>query len=162
VTPPCTISGFANNNHLQKRWQQEWQTSPRHPHINALDPKHMTRSFLKLAGHLKKKHTAIYVQLCTSHILLNRHLHKIKKSATPCCLQCKDDQVETVHHFLFDCPKYARERHVLRQKLGHATLSTLHLLSMKSTQQALFRFIDSTKHLHPTFGDIPVPLSSKD
>ncbi|KIM57554.1 hypothetical protein SCLCIDRAFT_43817, partial [Scleroderma citrinum Foug A] len=110
--------------------------------------------FLKLAGHLRKKHMAIYMQLCTGHVPLNKHLHCIRKSITASCLQCEGDQMETVHHYLFDCPRYDRERHVLQQKLGHNTLSTAHLLSEKTAQQALFRFIDSTKCLHATFGDI--------
>ena len=38
--------------HLQKKWQKEWQKSPRYNHIKALNPKHTPRSFLKLAGRL--------------------------------------------------------------------------------------------------------------
>jgi len=161
---PLSISAMkqANEDHLQKRWQEEWMASPRHPYINTLDPNQTTRSFMKLVGRLKKKHTAIYVQLRTGHIPLNKHLHQIKKSTSQSCLQCEGHHVETVHHLLFDCPRYARERHILRQKIGHNALSTSHLLSAKPAQQALFRFIDSTKCLHSTFGDIPIPQSSKD
>ena len=147
----------AHEDSLQKRWREEWQGSPRYPHIRALDLKHTPRSFLKLTGHLRKKHTAIYVQLHTGHALLNKHLNCIKKSDTASCLQCADDQTETIHHYMFDCPRYNRERHILQQKLGHNTHSTAYLLSDKTTQQALFRFIDSTKCLHATFGDIPTP-----
>jgi len=112
---PLSISAMkqANEDCLHKKWQEEWMASPRHPHINALDPTQTTRSFMKLVGHLKKKHTAIYVQLRTGHIPLNKHLHRIKKSASQSCLQCEGDHIETIHHLLFDCPRYARERHIL-------------------------------------------------
>jgi len=149
-----------HENQLQRRWHEEWKNSPRHPHIEALDPSQMPNSFLRLTGHLKKKHTSIYIQLRTGHIPLNKHLHRIKKSTTPECLQCGDNQIETVHHYLFDCPRYNRERHVLRQKLGRSTSSTSYLLSEKAAQQALFRYIDNTKRLHPVFGNIPIPPKS--
>ncbi|KIM61994.1 hypothetical protein SCLCIDRAFT_54436, partial [Scleroderma citrinum Foug A] len=110
--------------------------------------------FLRLTSCLRKTNTAVYIQLRTGHAPLNKHLHRIKKSATPHCLQCEDNQIETVHHYLFDCTRYDRERHILGQKLGHNALSTYHLLSNKSAQQALFGYIDSTKRLHATFGDI--------
>jgi len=145
---------------IQRKWHEEWKKSPRHPHTVALDPTQTPNSFLRLTGHLKKKHTSIYVQLCTGHIPLNKHLHRIKKSATPMCLQCGDNQIETVHHYLFDCPRYDRERHILRQKLGQNASSTSHLLSEKTAQQVLFRYIDNTKRLHPVFGDIPTPPKS--
>ena len=152
----------AHDDHLQRKWRKEWQDSPQYPHINMLDPKHTPRSFLKLAGQLKKKHTAIYIQLCTGHVPLNKHLYRIKKSITASCLQCEGDQTETVHHYLFDCPRYDRDRHILQEKLGHNALSTTHLLSKKATQQALFRYINSTKCLHATFGDIPTPPKDDD
>jgi len=150
----------SHNNQLQKKWHETWENSPCHPHIKAIDPSNTPKSFLRLAGHLKKKHTAIYTQLCTSHILLNKHLYRIKKSASPKCLQCGDDQIESVHHFLFDCSRYNREWHILQQKLGREASSIPHLLSRKSAQQALFRYIDSTKRLHTVFGDIPTPPKS--
>ena len=65
----------AHEDHLQKKWHEEWQKSPRYPHIKALDPKQTPRSFLKLTGRLRKKHTAIYIQLRTKHAPLNKHLH---------------------------------------------------------------------------------------
>lgn len=94
---------------LQEKWCEDWQKSPQHPHIKALDPSHTPKSFTRLAGQLKKKHTALDVQLHTGHIPLNKHLHRIKRSATPMCLQCGDAQIESIHHFLFDCPRYNRE-----------------------------------------------------
>jgi len=157
---PCSTSTVkqAHDAHIQAKWNDEWKKSTCYAHIKALDPAHTPKSFLRLTGSLRKKHTAIYVQLHTRHTPLNKHLNRIKKSATPNCLQCGGDQIETVHHFLCDCTRYDRERHILQQKMGHNALLTSHLLSDKSAQQALFQYIDSTKCLHTTFGDIPIPL----
>ena len=112
---------------------------------------------MKLNKNLSKKHTALYTQLRTGHIPLNRHLHQFKRSETPLCLQCPNNCVETVHHFLFDCPKYARERHALRIKLGQKALSISHLLASKHAQQELFTFINKTQRLKAVFGDILIP-----
>ena len=147
----------AHEAHLQRKWNDEWKISSCYAHIRSLDLSHTLKSFLRLTGQLPKKHTAIYIQLRTGHIPLNKHLNRIKKSATPYCLQCGSNQIETVHHYLFNCSRYDREHHILRQKLGHNALSTYHLLSDKVAQQALFQYIGSTKCLHTTFGDIPIP-----
>ena len=159
----CSMSAVkqAHKAHLQMKWSDEWEKSTRYAHIGVLDLTHTSKSFLRLTGNLCKKNTAIYFQLCTGHIPLNKHLHQIKKSATPQCLQCDGTQIETVHHYLFDCTRYNRERHILGQKLSRNTLSTYHLLSDKNTQQALFGYINGTKWLHNTFGDIPIPPKPK-
>jgi len=117
---PCSTSAIkqAHEAHLQRKWNDEWKTSSRYAHIRSLDPNHMLKSFLRLTGWLHKKHTAIYIQLCTGHILLNKHLNRIKKSTTPYCLQCGSNQIETVHHYLFDCSRYDRECHILQQTHG--------------------------------------------
>ena len=59
-----------------------------------------------------------------------------------------------VHHYLFDYPKYVRERHTLCVKLRQKALSITHLLTSKHAQQALFAFINATERLKATFGDI--------
>ena len=142
---------------LQRLWLTTWKNSPRHDHINSIDPSTPSKKFMKLTNIANKKHTAIYTQLHTGHIPLNKHLFRFKKSDTDLCLQCDSKCPETVHHYLFDCPKYVRERHTLRIKLGKKALSMSHLLNSKHAQQALFAFINASQRLKATFGVIPVP-----
>ena len=142
---------------LQSLWRVAWRKSPRYDHINSIDPTTPSRTFMKLNKNLAKKHTAIYTQLRTGHIALNKHLHRFKRSESPLCLQCTNNCPETVHHFLFDCPKYVRERHDLRIKLGQKALSIGHLLANKHAQQAFFTFVNKTQRLKAVFGDIPTP-----
>ena len=108
---PSSISAIKQYHEasLQSLWRVAWRKSSRYDHINSIDPTTPSRTFMKLNKNLSKKHTALYTQLRTGHIPLNRHLHRFKCSETPLCLQCPNNCVETVHHFLFNCPKYARE-----------------------------------------------------
>ena len=142
---------------LQSLWRVAWRKSPCYDHINSIDPTTPSRTFMKINKNLGKKHTAIYTQLRTGHIPLNKHLHRFKCCDTPLCLQCANNCPETVHHFLFDCPKYAREQHELQIKLGQKALSIGHLVASKHTQQSLFNFINKTQQLKAVFGDILIP-----
>ena len=49
------------------------------------------------------------VQLITGHAALNKYLHKIKKVDTDICPNC-GYEVETVNHFLGQCPAFAQQR----------------------------------------------------
>ena len=156
---PSSLSAIKQHHEagLQSLWTGMWRKSPRHDHINSIDPSTPSRSFMKLTKNLDKKHTAIYTQLRTGHIPLNKHLHRFKSSETPLCFQCDNNCPETVHHFLFNGPKYVRERHVLRIKLGRKALSTRDLLASKHAQQALFKFINDTQRLKSHIQGHPDP-----
>ena len=100
---------------LMKKWKEEWTTSPRYIRAKAIDPDMPSSHFLKLINPLPKKCTSVYIQLCTNHAPLNYHLNCIGKRDSPHCQHCVDKE-ETAHHFLLDCPHYARERHVTSGK----------------------------------------------
>ncbi|THU94581.1 hypothetical protein K435DRAFT_591497, partial [Dendrothele bispora CBS 962.96] len=65
-----------------------------------------SETFKKLIADLPRKHTTILVQLCTGHIPLKRHLHRICRADTPICPCCRRHP-ETVQHFLLPCPAHA-------------------------------------------------------
>jgi hypothetical protein len=54
--------------------------------------------------------------------------------------------VETVRHYLFECPHYQHERHALRQKLKCNADSLSFLLSKPEAMKPLLRYIHATKH----------------
>ena len=153
---PSSISALKqyHNSSLLSVWSRTWHQSPRYHHIASIDPSLPSNAFTKLTKSIGKKHAAIYTQLRTGHIPLNKHLHRIKKSDTPLCLQCGDNKQENVHHFLFECRKYDRERHALRTKLGRGTFSIRCLLAGKRAQRPLFKYINETMRLAATFGDV--------
>ena len=86
-------------------------------------------------------------QLCLGHITLNKHLHHINRSNTPLCLQCEADVPEMVHHLLFECTRYNREQHILRNKLVREALSTSYLLADKDGMQETLKFMTTTDRM---------------
>ncbi|KIK26902.1 hypothetical protein PISMIDRAFT_94142, partial [Pisolithus microcarpus 441] len=94
----------------------------------------------------------------TNHTPLNQHLHQIKRSDTPFCLQCSKITPENVHHFLFQCPRYDREQHTLFTTLGRVAMSINYLLTNSNMQAHLLKYIDATKRLKDTFSDISLPV----
>ena len=155
---PSSISALKqyHNSSLLSMWARIWRQSPRYHHMASIDPSLPSNAFTKLTKPIGKKHAAIYAQLRMGHVPLNKHLYRIKKSDTPICLQCEDNKPENVHHFLFECRKYDRERHILRIKLGRRALSIRNLLASRQAQKPLFKYINETKRLAATFGDVLV------
>ncbi|KAF9245438.1 hypothetical protein BU15DRAFT_13391, partial [Melanogaster broomeanus] len=109
---------------------------------------------VKNISHLTKRHISLLIWLRTGHISLNQHLHRIKKSDTPNCPNCEDDRQETVEHFLLGCPQYAHERHVLQSSLGRVAFSLPFILTQPTAHEPVIRFINSTKRLNDTFGNV--------
>ena len=54
-------------------------------------------------NHLSRKEQTIIFRLRTRHIPLNHHLSKITSDKNPTCSLCQN-QDETVHHILYECP----------------------------------------------------------
>ncbi|KAF8576256.1 hypothetical protein K439DRAFT_1397501, partial [Ramaria rubella] len=66
---------------------------------------------IKVTSKLSQKQTWLLLQLCTGHVPLNKHLHRIGKTISPHCQHCPNK--ETVHHFLLLCPAHAQHRQIL-------------------------------------------------
>jgi hypothetical protein len=60
--------------------------------------------------------------------------------------------VETVKHFLLDCPQYIQERHTLRHKLRRNAGSISFLLSNPSAVLPILKFVHSTGRFKAFFG----------
>ncbi|KAG1765895.1 hypothetical protein EDD22DRAFT_774520, partial [Suillus occidentalis] len=84
------------------------------------------------------------IQLCTGHILLNKHLHRISKSPSPLCPSCKK-QEESVHHFLLSCPTYARHHTIIKAKIRTRAHSLKDLLNGEKNIKEVLKFIVCTK-----------------
>jgi hypothetical protein len=138
---------------LNKRWTKHWQRSPRYARTKSIDPSMPSNKFIKLVATLPKCQTSIYTQLRTHHLPLNYHLHRIGKSMTPHCPICPDVN-ETVHHYLFDCPQYAHERHLFANSIRRQATSTAFILTSEKATQPLMQFINKTERFKPTFGEI--------
>jgi len=153
---PCSIPALKqhHNAKLKKLWKDEWSISTRFPHLFTINPTLPSRAFMKLTGSLRKQQAGLYMQLRTGHAPLNKHLFRFKCSDSPNCLQCGDTVPESVHHFLFVCPRYNRERFILEQDLGRKAYHAAHLLAHPKARAHLLRFINETTRLKMTFGEV--------
>ena len=153
---PCSIPTLkqAHNAKLMKLWKDEWSKSPRFPHLSSIDPTLPSKAFMKLTGCLCKQQASLYTQLRIGHAPLNKHLFRFKCSNSPNCLQCGDSTPETVHHFLFVCPRYDWERFILERDIGHKTFHTAYLLTHRNAGKHLLQYINETMRLKPTFGEV--------
>lgn len=136
---------------LQKRWKQRWKKSPRYPAMNVIDKSLPSKKFLKLIEYLDRRRSAIVAQLRTNHSSLNQHLFRIHCSETPSCPHCGGLTVETVRHYLLECPHYQFERHChFRRKLKRKAESLSHILSSPDALLHLIRYIHATKRFKTT------------
>ena len=62
---------------------------------------------------------------------------------------------ETVHHFLFDCPRYDRERFILRNRIERAATSTAELLGSGEAVEETLKFVKATGRLSMKQGEVP-------
>jgi len=118
--------------------------SPRAKSLRSIDKSAPSNKFLKLTKDLNRSQASIITQLRTGHIGLNQHLFRIKKVESPSCPHCRGITVETVKHFLLDCPFYRRERHELQSKLRRNASSISFLLSSPVATKHLLKFVHST------------------
>jgi hypothetical protein len=143
----------------KQRWATNWSKSIRFQHMSRYDMDKPSNTFLKLISPLSKKQASLLTGLRTGHIALNAHLHRIKRTDTPHCPSCPNE-TENVKHLLLECPQYAHERQILRNKLGRQADEIPHLLSNKKATDALIAFVEATGRLKPTFGDVSTKTKS--
>ena len=144
---PTSISALQQENltALCKQWKRRRKTSPRYPRFKDIDKDLPSKKFLRLVNGLDRHQASLIAQLRTGHIPLNHHLFRIRRSETPTCPHCKGLTVETVRHYLFECPHYQHKCHVLRQKLKRNADSLSFLLSKPEATKPLLNYIHATK-----------------
>lgn len=157
-TLPLSISALIESQvkSTAERWKHLWSTSPRFRHINRIDPHILRKSFVKLSATFSKRLTSLYLFLRTGHAPLNKHLHRIQKSASPSCPHCPNTD-ETVHHYLLACPHYRKERHLLTAALGRDASSIQFLLSTPEATPHLVTYINATGRMKAVLGVVPLP-----
>ncbi|KAE9401884.1 hypothetical protein BT96DRAFT_758208, partial [Gymnopus androsaceus JB14] len=97
------------------------------------------------------------IQLRTGHVALAQHLNHIKKNDNPNCPHCRlrgRNELETVRHFILDCPSYSRERFCMQRELGWDASSLKILLGDEKGMKTLLRYIGQTRRLEKSFGDV--------
>ena len=126
--------------------------SPRETLLRSIDNTVPSKKYLRLIKNLNRRQASILFQLCLGHIGLNQHLFCIHRSETPSCPHCQGITVESVKHFLLDCPQYVREQHKLQTKLQHNSDSLSFLLSSPIAVLPLLKFVHATGRFKSFFG----------
>ena len=118
---PLSISTLCqdNNEKLKKRWQRHWKNLEKKNLLRTIDNSTPSKKYLQLISGLDHRQASLLFQLRLGHIAFNQHLFHIYKAESPACPQCQGITVETVKHYLLDCPFYRNEQHLLRRKLCH-------------------------------------------
>ena len=62
--------------------------------------------------------------------------------------------MENVTHFLFDCNKYALQRHRLVMAVKRKAFNVKHILSNPSAMRHTLNFVNNTGRLRHVYGDI--------
>ena len=113
---PLSLSALwqSHSDKLKKRWRCRWKSSERKNLLRTIDNSTPSKKYLHLISGLDQCQSFLLFQLRSGHITLNHHLFHIRKSKMPSCPLCQGITIETVKHFLLDCPHYRRERHELQ------------------------------------------------
>jgi len=130
-----------------------WKRSPRYQRTNQIVPDLPRASYFKSIARLPRKQTSIITQLITGHAPLNKHLHRIGKSASPMCSSCHEHE-ETVSHFLLYCPAHQATRRLMMEKIPDEERNLKGLLATDGNRKQLLNFVAQTTRFRSVFGHI--------
>jgi hypothetical protein len=108
--------------------------------------------FMKIVSTLNRRQAAVLMQLRTGAVPLNEHLFKTSCIDTPAC-KC-DMSIETVKHYLIECPLWNKQRRSLYRSLGRRSREVKTLLSNPKVIKDTLRFVAQTGRFKETFGDV--------
>ena len=159
---PASISALRQNHHqtILKNWKRRWKRSPRYKLLRSIDKSAPSKKYLKLVQGLDRRQASLLTQLRTGHSCLNQHLFRIRKVESPVCPHCRGITVETVKHFLIDCPFYRHERHILQTRLKRNAASVSFLLSNPAATKHLLTYICATGRFREHFGTDDKPMTN--
>jgi len=158
ITLPTSKS--ATRQHFQGKLKEEatqvMRASPRHTHLQSIDPSAPSKHYASITATLPRRHSSLLFQFRSGHAPLNKHLFRIARAQTAICPNCNDAQ-ESVHHFLIKCPAYTRQRNLLRHKLGVRANHVKNLLNDPKCVKPMLEFVARTRRLETVFGDVSPP-----
>ncbi|KAF7975810.1 hypothetical protein HWV62_8499 [Athelia sp. TMB] len=112
--------------------------------LGAIDNTAPSPKYLKLIDGLTRKQASLITQFRTSHVPLNYLLFRIHKVDSPACPHCGGITVETIRHYILECPHHAAARHALRLKLGRHASEIPTLLHDKLAIREFLRYVHAT------------------
>ena len=141
-----------NTKRLKKMWQCRWKSSEREKLLCTINNSTPSKKYLQLISCLDHWQASLLFQLHSGHIGLNHHLFHVCKSKSPACSKCQGITVETIRHFLLNCPHYRQKWHALQRKLCQNAVSLSFLLSSPVVVLPLLKFVHATGRFKMFFG----------
>ncbi len=134
------------------KWREQWSNSPRKARVDEVDDLFPFSRYRKNQQRLTRGQASRMIQIRSRHIPLNTYLHRIGKSQTRFCQQCREDQEtqtppETVNHYLFNCSAYEDERWEMGKVLERKELTLKNLMGSEKGMRALAKFISKTRRM---------------
>jgi hypothetical protein len=122
-------------------WNMEKATTRRrqNPHIQ------IAQTGAQLHNSLTRKQGATLTQLGTGHCGLNQYLHRFNIIDDSHC-ECGHG-IETVKHFLLDCPMHENARKELRENVRWRNMRAQTLLSDPKVVKNTMEFVEKTERL---------------
>jgi hypothetical protein len=143
----------------KQRAIKRWRRSKRYNKMRSIDDSLPSNRFLELVHRLPRNQSTLLIWLRTGHAPLNHHLHRIRAIESPECDACKTETVETVRHYLLECPAHERARRkTLQKKLGIRKAGSIsYLLSNRKATEALMAYADETGRFIESLGTLVEP-----
>lgn len=134
----------AAKSNAKEQWWTAWTGSERKLRLDEYDTEFPCKTHLLICQSLPRHQASKLIQLRTGHIPLNTYLQKRKLIDTDRCTKCQGGRRKTLHHFLFECPAFQRQRSTMDRihKLAKHNLKLI--LANKKLTKALLQYIDST------------------
>ncbi|KZP08133.1 hypothetical protein FIBSPDRAFT_761911, partial [Athelia psychrophila] len=129
---------------LKRKWTKRWRKSPRSRNFGAIDKSAPLTKFLKTINSYSRSQAVIIAQFRTNHVPLNQTLFRIGHVESPACPHCGGITVETIRHYIIDCPHYALAQHNLQRDLGRKAGEIPFLLGDKLGVEKFLRYVGAT------------------
>ena len=127
----------------QETWRKLWTHSDKAGHLRRILSREGTEAGPKLYNNIADRRSVLtLVQLRTGYCALNKYLHRIGKKDSPKCT-CTHG-IESVEHYLLDCPKYQVQRAELREAVNPGDITVAKLLENCKTFNHTMEYIRAT------------------
>lgn len=141
---------------LKKRAVEALRNSEQWVKLSKIDTSMPSTRFRKMQVGMSRGQAALYIQLRSGHVPLNKHLWKLRVKDSPICTGCNMAH-ETVKHYLLDCPATSRLRSEMWEKLGREARSIQTLLSHPKALKPVLKFIGKTGRFGEDYGSMDLP-----
>jgi hypothetical protein len=129
-------------------WRTTWKQNRAAKLLHKITTKRNVHQSDKIYKSIARRNDVAQIaRLRTGHCSLNQYLHRFGIEESPTC-ECNSEVIETVDHYLINCPKYDRQRHKLIKNVGIGGMWVEKLLGNTSSVKHTLEYIKDTKRFN--------------